>query len=258
MRHGGKGDRCEVLDATGCRFGMEGRDMKVRMRIRRFDPAKPDEAPWSEHVLEMAPGNTVLDALHAIKAGEDAALSFRRSCGMGICGSDAMQINGLNRLACKTLFHTIGDEVTVAPLKGLPTLRDLVVDMEPFFDNLKRVKPWLINHDPAPSTERRQSPEERERYDDTTKCILCAACTTSCPPFWSDPGFVGPASLVASHRFIYDSRDQGTDERMAVLAGPMGLFRCRTVFNCTQACPRDIAVTDAIEQQKRLALKKAL
>lgn len=232
--------------------------MKVRLRIRRFDPERAEAAFWSEHALEMAPSNTVLDALQAIKADQDSALSFRRSCGMGICGSDAMQINGLNRLACKTLFHSIGDDVTLAPLKGLATLRDLVVDMEPFFANLKRVKPWLINDQLPPETERLQSPEQRERYDDTTKCILCAACTTSCPPFWNDPGFVGPAALVNAHRFLFDSRDHGTDERLEVLAGPQGLFRCRTVFNCTQACPRDIAITDAIEQQKRLALTKAL
>jgi succinate dehydrogenase / fumarate reductase iron-sulfur subunit len=232
--------------------------MKVRLRIRRFDPARPDEERWSEHALDMAPSHTVLDALHAVKAGQDSALAFRRSCGMGICGSDAMQINGRNRLACKTLFHVIGDDVTVAPLHGLATLRDLVVDMDPFFANLRRVQPWLINDTPPPATERLQSPEQRERYDDTTKCILCAACTTACPPFWNDPGFVGPASLVNAHRFIYDSRDQGTDERLEVLAEPQGVFRCRTVFNCTQACPRDIAVTDAIEQIKRLTLKKTL
>jgi succinate dehydrogenase / fumarate reductase iron-sulfur subunit len=232
--------------------------MKVRLKIRRFDPATPDEDRWSEHVLDMAPSHTVLDALHAVKAGEDSALSFRRSCGMGICGSDAMQINGLNRLACKSLFHALGDEITVAPLQGLAPLRDLVVDMVPFFANLRRVKPWLINDAPPPRTERLQTPAERERFDDTTKCILCAACTTACPPFWNDPGFVGPAALVNAHRFLYDSRDTGADDRLDVLTGSQGLYRCRTVFNCTQACPRDIAVTDAIQQMKRSALRQAL
>jgi succinate dehydrogenase / fumarate reductase iron-sulfur subunit len=232
--------------------------MKVRLKIRRFDPAAPDAQRWSEHVLDMSPSHTVLDALHAIKAGEDSALSFRRSCGMGICGSDAMQINGLNRLACKSLFHVLGDEVAVGPLPGLAPLRDLVVDMDPFLANLRRVKPWLITDAPPPKTERLQSPAERERFDDTTKCILCAACTTACPPFWNDPGFVGPASLVNAHRFLYDSRDTGADDRREVLTGPQGLFRCRTVFNCTQACPRDIAITDAIQQMKRSALRQAI
>ncbi|MBC7545447.1 MAG: succinate dehydrogenase iron-sulfur subunit [Candidatus Sericytochromatia bacterium] len=231
--------------------------MKVLLRIRRFDPAQPDLPAWATYDLELDPHSTLLDALHRIKAEQDSTVSFRRSCGMGICGSDAMQVNGRNRLACKVLMYTLGPVVTVEPLKGLAPLRDLVVDLDPFFANLKAVKPWLINDNPPPARERLQSPEERERYDDTTKCILCAACTTACPPFWNDPSFVGPAAIVNAHQYIYDSRDEGTAERMAALTGPKGIFRCRVVFNCTECCPRDIKITDAIEQLKRDALKGA-
>ena len=232
--------------------------MRVHLRIRRFDPALADPRTWSEYDLEVDPHCTLLDALHRIKAEQDSTVSFRRSCGMGICGSDAMQVNGHNRLACKVLFSSLGSEVTVEPLKGLMPLRDLVVDLDPFFANLKAVKPWLITHSPTPTRENLQTPEQRERFDDTTKCILCAACTTACPPFWSDPGFVGPAAIVNAHRFMYDSRDEGGDERLPILSGQQGLFRCRTAFNCTEACPRDIKVTDSIEQLKRLSLERTV
>lgn len=232
--------------------------MRARIRIRRFDPDRPELPAWSEHEVDVKETDRLLDALHLIRDGQDGSLGFRRSCGMGICGSDAMLVNGRNRLACKVLFTELGPDVTVEPLKGYQPVKDLVVDMDPFFAQLRSIKPWLINDEPPPERERLQSPEQRERYDDTTKCILCAACTTSCPPFWHDPTFVGPAAIVNAHRFIYDSRDEGETERLERLSGEEGVFRCRTAFNCTQACPRGIRVTDAIQQIKRLILKRTV
>lgn len=202
----------------------------------------------------MEPTDRVLDLLNEIKWKLDGTLTYRRSCAHGVCGSDAMRINGRNRLACKVLVRDIGEKMTIEPMMGFAVLRDLVVDMEPFFEKYKAVKPYLVNDDPAPVTERLQSPEERAAFDDTTKCILCAACTTACPPFWSNPDFVGPAALVNAHRFIFDSRDKGGAERADVISGREGVWRCRTVFNCTEACPRGIQVTKAIEEVKRKLL----
>jgi succinate dehydrogenase / fumarate reductase iron-sulfur subunit len=158
-----------------------------------------------------------------------------------------MLINGRNRLACKVRVEQLGKRrITIAPLPGLPVVKDLVVDMDGFFAKLKSVEPWLIDETPAPVRERLQSAEQRARYDDTTKCILCAACTSSCPSFWAQPSYVGPAAIVNAHRFIFDSRDDGGDERLEILADKDGVWRCRTIFNCTDACPRGIHITQAI------------
>nr|MDQ3957016.1 succinate dehydrogenase iron-sulfur subunit [Actinomycetota bacterium] len=184
----------------------------------------------------------------------------RRSCAHGICGSDAMVVNGVNALACKLLVKNLEQPITVEPIRGLPVMRDLIVDMEPFFAGYKAVKPWLIT-DPdekEPERERIQSPADRARYDDTTKCILCAACTTSCPIFWSDEEYVGPAAIVNAHRFIFDSRDRGGRERLEILSRKDGAYKCRTVFNCTEACPRGIKVTKAIQEVKRASLFQSL
>ncbi len=169
-----------------------------------------------------------------------------------------MVINGENALACKLLVKDAGDPIVIEPIRGLPVIRDLIVDMVPFFESYRSVMPYLINDDPAPDAERLQTPEQRERYDDTTKCILCAACTTSCPIFWTNDEYLGPAAIVNAHRFIFDSRDHAATERMAVLAEKDGAFRCRTAFNCTEACPRDIHVTRAIEEVKRAVLFKKI
>ena len=158
-----------------------------------------------------------------------------------------MLINGRNRLACKIRVDQLGRRrITVAPLPGLPVVKDLVVDMEGFFDKYRSVMPYLVADDDAPERERRQSPTDRERYDDTTKCIMCAACTSSCPSFWAQPGYVGPAAIVNAHRFIFDSRDDAAEERLEILADKDGVWRCRTIFNCTDACPRGIHITQAI------------
>jgi succinate dehydrogenase / fumarate reductase iron-sulfur subunit len=162
-----------------------------------------------------------------------------------------MRINGRNRLACKVLMKDLGKRVTLEPLMGFKVEKDLLVDMEKFFDAYKSVKPYLIADDAPASGERLQSQADRAIFDDTTKCILCAACTTSCPITWTNDEFVGPAAIVNAHRFIFDSRDQGGVERLQILNTGSGVWRCRTVFNCTDACPRDIKVTEAIEQVKR-------
>ncbi len=169
-----------------------------------------------------------------------------------------MRINGRNRLACKVLIKDAGRKITVEPILGLPVIKDLVVDMEPFMAHYRSVMPYLVNDEPPPGTERLQSIEERERFDDTTKCILCAACTTSCPSFWAKGEYVGPAAIVQAHRFIFDSRDQASQERLSILADADGVWRCRTIFNCTEACPRDIQVTQAIAEVKKEMLLRRL
>jgi succinate dehydrogenase / fumarate reductase, iron-sulfur subunit len=228
--------------------------MDVTLRIRRFNPEVDQQSRLETYQVPADPMDRVLDLLHWVKWNLDGSLTFRRSCAHGICGSDAMLINGTNRLACKVLVREVGDQVTVEPLRGLPVAKDLLVDMEPFFASYRQVLPYLINEQPAPDTERRQSQQERERFDDTTKCILCAACTTSCPVYWADGQYVGPAAIVNAHRFIFDSRDQGAAERLTVLSDKEGVWRCRTTFNCTDACPRGIKVTQAIQEVKRALL----
>lgn len=228
--------------------------MEVRVRIRRYDPGQDQRPRYQEYVVNAEPEDRLLDVLNLIKWQMDGTLTFRRSCAHGICGSDAMLINGVNRLACKVLVKDLGSNITVEPLRGFPVIRDLVVDMTGFFKAYRSVKPWLINNDTPPPTERLQSVEERDRFDDTTKCILCAACTTSCPAFWANPEYIGPAAIVNAHRFIFDSRDQGAADRLDVLNSREGVWRCRTIFNCTDACPRGIEVTRAIQDVKRLLL----
>jgi succinate dehydrogenase / fumarate reductase iron-sulfur subunit len=228
--------------------------MTTKLRVRRYNP-DVDEAPWwGEYTVEALPTDTVLDVLHAVKWEQDGTLTLRRSCAHGVCGSDAMRINNKNRLACKVLVKDLGKTISVEPLIGFPVVKDLVVDMEGFFRQVRSVKPYLITHSEAPERERIQSPEQRERFDDTTKCILCAACTTSCPSFWSNGEFVGPAAIVQAHRFIFDSRDEGAAERMNVLDDDTGVWRCRTIFNCTEACPRGIEVTRRIGEVKKALL----
>ncbi|MEW2398616.1 succinate dehydrogenase iron-sulfur subunit [Streptomyces sp. NPDC046862] len=231
----------------------------VTFRVRRFNPEVSAEATWEDFQLEIDPKERVLDGLHKIKWDVDGTLTFRRSCAHGICGSDAMRINGKNRLACKTLIKDINPEkpITVEPIKGLTVLKDLVVDMEPFFQAYRDVMPFLITKDTnEPTRERLQTAEDRERFDDTTKCILCAACTSSCPVFWNDGQYFGPAAIVNAHRFIFDSRDEAGEQRLEILNDKDGVWRCRTTFNCTDACPRGIEVTKAIQEVKRALITR--
>jgi succinate dehydrogenase / fumarate reductase iron-sulfur subunit len=225
----------------------------VTFRVRRFLPEIDTDPHWEEYTVPLYPTDRVLTALEMIKGEIDGTLTFRRSCGHGICGSDAMRINGRNRLACKTLVKDldISKPITVEAIKGLPLEKDLVVDMEPFFAAYRSVLPFLIPEGHDPSRERLQSAEDRARFDDTTKCILCAACTTSCPVYWTDDQYFGPAAIVAANRFIFDSRDAGSEQRLEILNEQEGVWRCRTTFNCTDACPRGIEVTKAIQEVKR-------
>ena len=224
--------------------------MQVTLRVFRYNPEADRRPHYQTFQVEAEDTDLVLDLLHNVKWYQDGTLGFRRSCGHGICGSDAMRINGLNRLACKVLVREVGAKITVEPLLGLRVLKDLIVDLEPFFASYRSVLPFLINHDPTPAGERLQSPEQRARFDDTTKCILCAACTTSCPSFWGNGQYVGPAAIVQAHRFVFDSRDQAGAERLRLLNDRMGVWRCHDVFNCTEACPRGIEVTKAIGEVK--------
>lgn len=228
--------------------------MEVQLRIQRYNPEEDVKPHYENYTVDVLPTDRVLDALNQVKWHQDGTLTYRRSCAHGVCGSDAMRINGRNRLACKVLIKDIGSKITVEPLLGFEVIKDLVIDMEPFFDSYRKVLPFLVNDQNPPATERLQSPEERAVFDDTTKCILCAACTTACPITWTNDDWVGPAAIVNAHRFIYDSRDEGTEARLEVLNEKSGVWRCRTIFNCTDACPRGIQVTNAIEQVKRTLL----
>lgn len=232
----------------------------IVLKVRRYLPESEhgDEGYWEEYKLTMYGTDRVLDALHKIKWDHDGSLTFRRSCAHGICGSDAMRINGRNRLACKTLLKDLNPEkpITVEPIKGLPVIKDLVVDMEPFFASYREIMPFLITNGEQPERERIQSAEQRERFDDTTKCILCAACTSSCPVFWTDGQYFGPAAIVNAHRFIFDSRDEGAATRVQILNDKEGVWRCRTTFNCSEACPRGIEVTKAIQEVKQAIIRR--
>jgi succinate dehydrogenase / fumarate reductase iron-sulfur subunit len=228
--------------------------MQVTLKLRRFNPETDTEPHWETYDVPAEPTDRLLDLLHYVKWNVDGTLTFRRSCAHGICGSDAMRINGVNRLACKVLVKDLPGTVMVEPIKGLPVEKDLLVDMEPFFEAYRAVKPFLITADKEPTRERLQSADARERFDDTTKCILCAACTTSCPIYWTDGEYFGPAAIVNAHRFIFDSRDDGAEERLDILNDKEGVWRCRTTFNCTEACPRGIEVTKAIQEVKRALL----
>ncbi|BBY57361.1 succinate dehydrogenase iron-sulfur subunit [Mycolicibacterium sarraceniae] len=229
----------------------------VTMKIARFNPEDPDAAGYQSFRVPCLPSDRLLNLLIYIKSYLDGTLTFRRSCAHGVCGSDAMRINGVNRLACKVLMRDLLPKkdkpltITIEPIRGLAVEKDLVVNMEPFFDAYRAVKPYLMTSGNAPTRERIQSPTDRARYDDTTKCILCACCTTSCPVYWNEGSYFGPAAIVNAHRFIFDSRDEGAAERLDILNEVDGVWRCRTTFNCTDACPRGIEVTKAIQEVKR-------
>jgi succinate dehydrogenase / fumarate reductase, iron-sulfur subunit len=237
--------------------------MEITFKIRRYNPDIPgkDKPYWEEFTLKEAePSDRILELINRVKWELDGTLSFRRSCSGGICGSDAVRINGENKLACKVLARDVMDKnnrVQIEPILGLEVIKDLVVDMEPFFDHYRAVMPYFVPKDAVPEDglERLQSAEDREIFDNTTSCILCACCTTSCPSFWSNIKYVAPAAIVQAHRFIFDSRDAAAQERLDILSEPNGVWRCRTIYNCTPACPREIEVTRAIGEVK-LAIQK--
>ncbi len=231
--------------------------MEYKFKVKRFNPETDKKPHWEEYKVEAELNDRLLDALHNIKWYIDGTLTLRRSCAHGICGSDAMMINGRNRLACKVIMRDVAKEsnpIVVEPLRGFPIIKDLVVDMEGFFAKYRAVKPFLINDEPPPERERLQSIKERARFDDTTKCILCASCTTACPTYWADREYIGPAAIVQAHRFVFDSRDEGTAERLNILGERGGVFSCRSIFNCAQSCPRDIDIVKAINEVRQALL----
>lgn len=223
-----------------------------------FDPAKDAKPHMQEYQLdiETIKGKMLLNALEAIKE-KHPEIGFRRSCGEGVCGSDGMNINGKNGLACITRLHDLPDRVVLMPLPGFPVIRDLIVDMEPFFNQYKRVQPYLQNKDKMPEKERLQSPADRAKLDGLYECILCACCTSSCPSYWWNPDkFVGPAGLLNAYRFVADSRDTQTKERLAALEDPFSLFRCRTIMNCANVCPKGLNPTEAISKLRKEMVKE--
>ncbi|MFZ1909646.1 MAG: succinate dehydrogenase iron-sulfur subunit [Burkholderiales bacterium] len=231
----------------------------MRFSIYRYDPDKDARPRMQDYELRPEPTDRMLlDALVRLKAQDDS-LSFRRSCREGVCGSDAMNINGKNGLACITKIADLPEKVTLRPLPGLPVVRDLIVDMTQFFNQYHSIKPYLINHDAPPERERLQSPAEREELNGLYECILCACCSTSCPSFWWNPDkYVGPAGLLQAYRFIADTRDQATSERLDNLDDPYRLFRCHTIMNCTDACPKNLNPALAIGKIKEMLVRRAV
>lgn len=227
--------------------------------IYRYDP-DADEKPRMQ-VMELEVGSAdrmLLDVLTRLKA-MDPSLSFRRSCREGICGSDAMNINGKNGLACVTNMRSLPGTVVLKPPPGLPVIRDLFVDMTGFFKQYHSIKPWLVNDDPPPERERLQSPEARDELNGLYECILCACCSIACPSFWWNPDkYVGPAGLLQAYRFLVDSRDQTSGERLDDLQDPYRLFRCRTILNCTDVCPKGLNPALAIGKIKEMMVRRSV
>lgn len=227
----------------------------MKFRIHRYNP-ETDKKPWMQDVeLEIDSSKMVRDALIRIKA-KDESLAFRHSCGEGVCGSDSININGKNALGCLTRLSSLKEPIEIRPVPGMPIIRDLVVDMEQFYKQYRAVKPYLIVKDPIPEIELKQTPEERDKLDGLYECILCGCCSTFCPSFWWNPDkFRGPAALLQAYRFLADSRDQATEERLAELEGPYKLFRCHTIMNCVNVCPKGLNPTKAINEIKKMMLK---
>jgi len=234
--------------------------MKIILKILRFNPEKNEKPAYQKYVVEVEPTDRILDALVHIKQFQDGSLGFRKSCAHGVCGSDAMRINGKDRLACKTLVKDVaesdGAEVLIDPLAHFPVQRDLIVDQTSFFEKYRSIKPFLINDEPVPEKERIQSQEERMAFDDTTNCILCSACFSACPVVGENPNFLGPAAIAQAFRFLADSRDRGFKERLPVLDHPDGVWPCRNHFQCTRTCPRGIKITKRINETKSMISKQ--
>jgi len=230
-----------------------------RFVVYRYDPDRDDKPRMQTYELALSGDERMLlDALIKLK-GLDPSISFRRSCREGICGSDGMNINGWNGLACLTNLRTLADPIVLKPLPGLPVVRDLIVDMTQFFQQYHSIRPYLVNDDPAPATERLQSIEAREELNGLYECILCACCSAQCPSFWWNPDkFVGPAGLLWAYRFLADSRDQATGERLDNLVDPYRLYRCRTIMNCTNVCPKGLNPALAIGKIREMMVHRAV
>lgn len=234
--------------------------MERVFRVYRFDPTQDEQPYYKDYAVPTEEACTLLDALGYIKGKLDGSLSYRRSCRHGICGSCAMTVNGHNRLACETQVKDLkGNRIELEPLRSFPVIKDLVADMTEFYDRYEAVKPYLITNKPPPSDkERLQSPEERKMLDGSYECILCGCCTSSCPSFWVDKFFLGPAALLKTHRFVFDTRDGDMGERLRIVNDPHGLWRCHTIFNCVEACPKSLNPTSAISALKREVVKRRI
>lgn len=231
---------------------------KYFFKVKRFDPENDVVPRWEEFSIGMEPFERVLDGLIKIKDTRDGALTFRRSCAHGICGSCAMKIDGRNRLACQTLIKDLKETVTVEPLPAFPVIKDLVVDMEPFFKKNEEVIPYLLNDETPPERERLQSPEEQQKILQAITCIMCACCTSACPSYWADKIYLGPSAILKGARFIFDTRDRALDERLGKITHEHGVWRCHSIYNCVEVCPKEIDITGYISKLKRLAIKKGI
>ncbi|WP_022836668.1 succinate dehydrogenase iron-sulfur subunit [Salisaeta longa] len=229
--------------------------MKLNVEIKRYDPASDDAPHWESYEVEAEPLDSALSVLLDIKWHIDGTLTLRKSCAHGVCGSDAMQINGENKLACSQLLKDLvdgdGDTLRFAPLPAAPVIKDLVIDQSRFFEKYRAVKPWLMTEGPAPEREFVQSPEDHEVIEEATKCIMCGACTHACPSTWADPEYLGPAAMLKAYRYTFDTRDDGAEERLDVVDSADGLWKCYTIFNCNEACPKDIDITRWLSSLKR-------
>jgi len=233
--------------------------MQVQFSVFRYDPERDATPSYQEYDVTVEKGTTVLRALRTIKDEQDGTLSFRWSCASNICGSCAVTINGRNMLACKTQVTELkGRRIVIEPLAGMPVIRDLVVDWDPFFAGLDAIKPYQINDDAPPEKERLQDTEVRQAYDDVAQCILCGSCTSSCPVGWTDRHYLGPAALAKVWRFVADDRDHATTERLGMVNNEAGVWRCRTMFRCVDACPKGIDTTGAIEKLRQRVMHREL
>jgi succinate dehydrogenase / fumarate reductase iron-sulfur subunit len=231
----------------------------VKAKILRYNPEKDEKPFWQPYEVEIESDATILDILNQIRWKLDGTLTFRRSCRSAICGSCAMKVNGRNILACETPLHRFkGKVLKIEPLPGFRLIKDLVVDLDSFFEKMNRVRPYLLLDKPIPDKEFIQSPEEFEEIREACICILCGACTSSCPSLWSNEDYLGPAALLKAYRFIFDSRDDAADERIDIVNDKNGIWRCHTIFNCMEACPKHIKITEYLSKLKVKAVENSI
>ncbi|MEN2995145.1 MAG: succinate dehydrogenase iron-sulfur subunit [Thermodesulfovibrio sp.] len=225
-------------------------------KIKRYLPDENPQIRWDQFRVKLNSMERVLDGLIKIKETMDGTLTFRKSCAHGVCGSCAMKINGKNRLACQTLVKDLPEIIEIEPLPSLPVIKDLVVDMSLFFEKNDKVLPYLINDEPPPERERIQFPEDQHKILESITCIMCGSCTSSCPVFWTNKEYLGPSALLKAYRFLFDTRDRATEQRLQAITGENGIWRCHSIFNCVEVCPKEIDITKHLLKLKRLAVKR--
>ena len=230
----------------------------VTFEIFRYDPEKDKSPYYQTYKVEIRrPGMLMLEGLNQIKWEQDTTLTFRRSCREGVCGSDGINVNGVNMLSCMTKIEDLGaDHIVIQPLPGMPVMRDLVVDVDDFFEKFITVKPYLIRKSPEPDKEFYQSPEDRKKLDGLYECILCGCCSSSCPSYWADKKYLGPNAFLRAYRYLIDSRDEGAEDRLPILNDKNGVWRCHTIYNCVEACPKELNPTKAIVGIRQMLLER--